>query len=47
MRYDEDQDDVGKMNQKYYLPNMFDQIKHNVIDVLSKVDPHDSQSPIS
>lgn len=46
--YDEDQDDSWQDDIKNNYPqNIIDQIRQNVIHVLSKVDPHDPHSPIS
>ncbi|SRR5713101_3214069 len=46
--YDEDQDDRWQDDIKNNYPTyIIDQIKQNVITVLSKVDPHDPHSPIS
>jgi hypothetical protein len=46
--YDEDQDDGWQDDIKNNYPqNYIDQIRENVITVLSKVDPHDANTPIS
>jgi hypothetical protein len=46
--FDEDQDDSWQDDIKNNYPqNIIDQITQNVITVLSKVDPHDANTPIS
>jgi hypothetical protein len=46
--YDENQDDSWQDDIKNNYPqNIIDQIRQNVITVLSKVDPHDANTPIS
>ena len=47
--YDEDQDErwQDELTTHYTDPHIVDQIKQNVIFVLSKVDPHDPHTPFS
>jgi hypothetical protein len=46
--FTEDQDDSWQDDiNNNYPPNIIDQIRQNVINVLSNVDPHDANTPIS